>query len=305
MHTPSHPPKIAIMTGAAVDGPLLDANYVKSLMSSEGPVVKAVLLEHGGTQKEINVDMTPAKNELSKLLGGSPTFVGQYTDIEAVVMARRDHDSPDSTMPKNANELKYPLHEVSVCGDMVVLKMVNAEPTDMKLSEYSEWREKEPVLEEEEEEEEGEGENEEGDEGEDDDESEDDGEENEEEENSADDGEQEGEDDEEDEDDADDDDEGENLFHQMLFNKVYESFKAEHGREPTEEELTKVMDSLNAVIGAEENHEECSNEEHEETSENKSEVDKGTAKRPLEAAGSDAVGEDVSKKAKETLESLL
>jgi len=51
---------------------------LQRVMAMEGPVVKAVLIPaESGKPRQVQVDMTPRLKETNKLLGGSPTFVGQ------------------------------------------------------------------------------------------------------------------------------------------------------------------------------------------------------------------------------------
>jgi len=51
---------------------------LQRVMAMEGPVVAAVLIPaESGKPRQVQVDMTPRLKETNKLLGGSPTFVGQ------------------------------------------------------------------------------------------------------------------------------------------------------------------------------------------------------------------------------------
>lgn len=55
-----------------------------AVMAEEGPIVSCVLLKGGKTEEaeEIVVDLTPAKNQASVVLGGSVTLIGQYEEIQ-------------------------------------------------------------------------------------------------------------------------------------------------------------------------------------------------------------------------------
>ena len=47
----------------------------------------AVLIhEEGGKLEEINLDIDPVKNEIYKILSGRATFIGQWPDIDVVIL---------------------------------------------------------------------------------------------------------------------------------------------------------------------------------------------------------------------------
>ena len=95
-------------------GELLESADIAKVLSSQGPVVKCVVLRAtpptgtaDGDKKpsakpdntegsrvipelidEIEIDTTPAKSMVSKMLGGSFTFLGQYEDEGVVLMIR-------------------------------------------------------------------------------------------------------------------------------------------------------------------------------------------------------------------------
>mgnify|MGYP007004934401 CR=1 FL=1 len=74
---------------------------VIGLMSKEGPIVKAVEVDTDGTEKEIELDMTPAKNEITKVLQGKATFVGCYGKEDIVIMCVREDQFKDDIHKEN------------------------------------------------------------------------------------------------------------------------------------------------------------------------------------------------------------
>ena len=80
---------------------------------------------------QIQIDTTPKKREVEKVLGGPFTFIGQYEDLGVVVMALRDGEGESdenkkaTSFPWNPHKLQPPLHDVRVRGDILMLK-VNA-----------------------------------------------------------------------------------------------------------------------------------------------------------------------------------
>eukprot|EP01084_Bolivina_argentea_P089519 161526_1 len=226
---------------------------IAKIMSTEGPIIKAVVLKANGEIEEVTIDMTPSKFAVNEMLGGTPTFVGQYVKIGAVVMARRDDGHLGTrqegeeaaaetikdkiTLPLNEHiPLRAPLDTELVAGDMVLIRMdEEGEPVDLTLSEYTMFKdtivgedEKAAVMDKIDEVAEEDSEEEEIDE---DEGSEDEGVEESEE---SDDG----------------DDEEADMFHELLFNKVVTEFAIEHGREPTEEELKPIFERLNEALAS-------------------------------------------------------
>ena len=52
----------------------------------QGPVVKCVMLRASGVAEQLQVDMSPKLQETQKLLGGGATFLGQWEDLEVILM---------------------------------------------------------------------------------------------------------------------------------------------------------------------------------------------------------------------------
>jgi len=65
------------------------------------------------------------------LLGGPQTFIGQWPDIDVVIM------KAENATTKNENELPYPFTNEDVNGKILLVRMdKNSEPQDFTVSEY-------------------------------------------------------------------------------------------------------------------------------------------------------------------------
>mmetsp|Transcript_10288 Transcript_10288/g.26120 ORF Transcript_10288/g.26120 Transcript_10288/m.26120 type:complete len:217 (+) Transcript_10288:85-735(+) len=110
---------------------------VVGLMAKEGPVVKAVRMGEDGTVAEHTMDMTPRKDEITKVLRGKATFIGQYQDQGVVLLCVRDRE--EGVHGLNGGKLAAPFHALDeeVFGDVLMIKMSDdAEPLDFTLDEY-------------------------------------------------------------------------------------------------------------------------------------------------------------------------
>lgn len=94
---------------------------INKILNSDGPIVNAVLLSASEGTKDVQVDTTPKKQMVQKILGGSFTFLGQYEDEGIVLMVRRDQD--EVQLPTNNHKLQPPFHETTVKGDILALKV--------------------------------------------------------------------------------------------------------------------------------------------------------------------------------------
>mmetsp|Transcript_19124 Transcript_19124/g.23549 ORF Transcript_19124/g.23549 Transcript_19124/m.23549 type:complete len:499 (+) Transcript_19124:23-1519(+) len=124
-------------------GPLteLNAETIRSTLSKEMPSHKCVLIGVDGDAKEVIVDMTPSKQEVSKLLGGALTFLGQYEPLGVLVVVVRD----GFALPVNAGKLPEPFKETEVHGPIILTRSdENGNPLDFALDEYKEFAAKEP-----------------------------------------------------------------------------------------------------------------------------------------------------------------
>ena len=94
---------------------------------------KAILIyEDEDKIHEILLDIAPSKNEIFKLLGGRQTFIGQWPDIDVVILK-----AEDATV-KNNNILPYPFGDEDTRGKILLIRMdENSEPQDFTLDEYN------------------------------------------------------------------------------------------------------------------------------------------------------------------------
>lgn len=58
-------------------------------MLMQGPVVTCVVLRAGGQTEELQVNMSPRLQQTQQLLGGSATFLGQWEQLEVILMVSR------------------------------------------------------------------------------------------------------------------------------------------------------------------------------------------------------------------------
>ncbi len=95
-------------------------------------MTKAILIhETQGDIQEIDLDIDPKKNEIFKLLGGPQTFIGQWPDIDVVIM------KTDSACITNENRLQPPFNEETVHGKILLVRMdENSDPQDYTLDEF-------------------------------------------------------------------------------------------------------------------------------------------------------------------------
>jgi hypothetical protein len=93
---------------------------------------KAILIrEELGDISEIDLDIDPRKNEIFHLLSGSPTFIGQWPEIDVVIM------KPQYGVDLNNNKLPKPFDQEDVHGSILLVRMdENSDPRDFTLEEY-------------------------------------------------------------------------------------------------------------------------------------------------------------------------
>ncbi len=85
---------------------------------------------------EINIDISPCKNEIFKILGGKASFLGQWPDEQVVIVKCEPKDSTFE-LNLNQNRLPRPFTNMIVHGRILLLRMDdNAEPQDFTLKEY-------------------------------------------------------------------------------------------------------------------------------------------------------------------------
>jgi hypothetical protein len=92
----------------------------------------AVLIrEEFGNMIQIDLDIDPRKNEIFQLLSGSPTFIGQWPELDVVIM------KPQYGVHLNNNKLPHPFDTEEVRGSILLVRMdENSDPRDFTLEEY-------------------------------------------------------------------------------------------------------------------------------------------------------------------------
>src|SRR5210317_389151 len=97
---------------------------------------KAILIhEKVNDIEEIDLDITPSKNEIFKLLHGRQTFIGQWPEIDVVIM------KAESATILNENTLPPPFDIEEVYGKILLVRMdEESEPQDFTLDEYSRYK---------------------------------------------------------------------------------------------------------------------------------------------------------------------
>ena len=95
-------------------------------------MVTCVLIsEEDGNISEIE---TPLRSDLYKILKGPATFIGQWPEIDVVIMKCRESHFD---LLENRNKLPAPFHEELVIGPILLVRMdINSEPANFTLEEY-------------------------------------------------------------------------------------------------------------------------------------------------------------------------
>ena len=95
-------------------------------------MTRAILIkEQFGDIREIELDIDPRKNEIFLLLSGSPTFIGQWPDLDVVIMKAQYANNI------NNNILPSPFENEEVYGSILLVRMdENSDPRDFTLEEY-------------------------------------------------------------------------------------------------------------------------------------------------------------------------
>ena len=95
-------------------------------------MTRAILIkEQFGDISEIELDIDPRKNEIFHLLSGSPTFIGQWPDLDVVIMKAQYAKNI------NNNTLPPPFDTEEVMGSILLVRMdENSDPRDFTLEEY-------------------------------------------------------------------------------------------------------------------------------------------------------------------------
>jgi len=94
-------------------------------------MTKAILIhEIENYLEEIELDIEPSKNEIFKLLSGRGTFIGQWPDIDVVLM------KPEHGLIENENTLPFPFHGEVVKGKILLIRMDEIQNPRFTLNEY-------------------------------------------------------------------------------------------------------------------------------------------------------------------------
>ena len=153
-------------TDAAASSELLMGVDIAKVLRSKGPVVSAVVLrcrkdsddydDDDDAKKptagsaaslllpdlvdQVQIDTTPKKSEVEKLLGGPFTFLGQYEEEGIMLMVRRgcvlaqeeddDNDDdhvPSELPPRNPHRLQPPFTDARIHGDIVCMRVAEVD----------------------------------------------------------------------------------------------------------------------------------------------------------------------------------
>lgn len=88
--------------------------------------------------QEVELDLAPHVNEAHILLGRHPTFIGQWPEIDVVIMKSEIGKIP------NENILPEPFSNEDVLGPILLIKMdEHSEPQNFTLEEYKRFISKE------------------------------------------------------------------------------------------------------------------------------------------------------------------
>lgn len=92
----------------------------------------AVLIkEQLGDIEQIDLDIAPSKNEIFLRLGGPATFIGQWEDLDVVIM------KPVHSELVNNNTLPAPFNNEETYGPILLIRMdENSDPRDFTIEEY-------------------------------------------------------------------------------------------------------------------------------------------------------------------------
>ena len=85
---------------------------------------------------EIDIDLSPDKNEIFNILRGKASFLGQWPEEQVVIVKSENTDSLFE-LKLNENKLPRPFTNMIVFGRILLIRMDDdAEPQDFKLKEY-------------------------------------------------------------------------------------------------------------------------------------------------------------------------
>jgi len=85
---------------------------------------------------DVQVSISSRSNDLFKVLKGTATFIGQWPELEVVIMKCRESQFQ---LLKNNNKLPPPFQDEEVVGPILLIKMdSDAEPRDFTVQEFLE-----------------------------------------------------------------------------------------------------------------------------------------------------------------------
>ena len=99
-------------------------------------MVSAVLINEGLNDiQEIDLDISPERNEIYNILGGRATFVGQWEQLDVVIIKRASDDGS-----LNLNKLPSPFYDETIFGPILLVRMdEESENQDFTLPEYTDF----------------------------------------------------------------------------------------------------------------------------------------------------------------------
>ena len=116
---------------------------ITAMLEGVGPVVACVQVSHDGVAKEVKLDMTPKKEEVSGALGGSVTFLGQWEPLGVFLLVRRE----DEGLPRFGGSLPKPFDAATGQfggGVLMTRSLEDGTPSDFTLAEYEAFAAKAP-----------------------------------------------------------------------------------------------------------------------------------------------------------------
>jgi hypothetical protein len=106
------------------------------LNETKAKMVSAVLINEGLNDiQEIDLDISPERNEIYNILGGRATFVGQWEQLDVVIIKRASDDGS-----LNLNKLPSPFYDETIFGPILLVRMdEESENQDFTLPEYTDF----------------------------------------------------------------------------------------------------------------------------------------------------------------------
>lgn len=104
-------------------------------------MTKAVLIhEEFDDVVEIDINIDPVKNEIFRVLQGPATFIGQWPEIDVVIMKCVKGGDPFADRERNENILPPPFSKERILGKVLLMRMdIDSEPQDFTLDEYNKF----------------------------------------------------------------------------------------------------------------------------------------------------------------------